>query len=107
MSVHAFIVSRGWGSVKGFCKDFWNKIKKNENCLNTQKIGKFNLQKGCVLGKKKGLLQNANLSVSLSLDSSPSRRASGEERKLCVMPRPRLSGEVAMRSIDGEVKYNL
>ncbi len=44
-----------------------------------------------------------NLSVSHTLDSSPSRGASGEEIKVYEMPRPLLLGEVAMRSIDGEV----
>ncbi len=44
-----------------------------------------------------------NLSVSLPLDSSPSRGAS-RNRLLCGgLPRPPLLGEVAMRSIDGEV----
>ena len=44
-----------------------------------------------------------NLSVSLSLDSSPSRGASGEEAKLYDMPKPPLLGEVARRRRDGEV----
>ena len=44
-----------------------------------------------------------NLSVSHTLDSSPSRGAYGEEIKVYEMPRPLLLGEVAMRSIDGEV----
>ena len=44
-----------------------------------------------------------NLSVSLPLDSSPSRGASGEEAKLYGMPKPLLQGEVARRRRDGEV----
>ena len=47
-----------------------------------------------------------NLSVSHSLDSSPSRGASGEEIGLSTMPKPLLLGEVARRSRDGEVLYS-
>ena len=40
--------------------------------------------------KNKRLPAKYNLSVSLSLDSSPSRGASGEEMRLSAMPKPPL-----------------
>ena len=47
-----------------------------------------------------------NLSVSLSLDSSPSRGASGEEEKPSSLPKPPLLGEVASRRDDGEAEQS-
>ena len=71
--------------------------------------GKFALPAWAVCGvscralRPRAAVALYNLSVSHTLDSSPCRGASGEEVKLYDMPRPLLLGEVAMRSIDGEV----
>ena len=48
-----------------------------------------------------------NLSVSLTLDSSPSRGALGSAENFISSPEPPLQGEVAMRSIDGEVVWRI
>lgn len=58
-----FIVSRGRGSVKVFCKDFEQNLEIVKKYPNTQENCDFNLQKGCVLSAEKVSGKSVNVFV--------------------------------------------